>query len=343
MATVYSRAPLRLSLSGGGTDIKSFSDQYGGAVINFTINKYVYCAIKTSNQKKIIFKSFDLQLEDKLEINTISLKEKKPLLTLHYYTYLKMMTNYNNGKFLPIEIETMCENPPGSGLGTSSALVVSMVKAFDNYLNLNLDNLAIAKLAYEIERVDCGLSGGQQDQYAGTYGGFNFFEFKKNGDVNVIPLVVSESFIKKIEHTGFLYFSGISRESAKIIEDQKKSIKGDSLALNAMLNLKKLTIQQNKIIQSLNFNKLMSSLNELWSEKKKTSKNVSNDHIESVMNRAKELGAIAGKVSGAGGGGFFLFFVEDHNRLALKSSLVELGGFVENFSFTYTGAESWRD
>lgn len=343
MTTIYSRAPLRLSLSGGGTDIKSFSDQYGGAVINFTINKYVYCSIKACNQKKIVFKSFDLQLEDRFETNTIALKVEKPLLILHYYTYLKMMTNYNNSEFLPIEIETMCENPPGSGLGTSSALVVSMVKAFDNFLNLNLNNLAIAKLAYEIERVDCDLSGGQQDQYAATYGGFNFFEFKKNGDVSIHPLVVAESFVKKIEHFGFLYFSGVSRESTKIIEDQKNSIKRNRTALNAMLNLKELTIKQNKIIQSFNFKKLMSSLNELWLEKKKTSKYVSNDHIESVMNHAKQLGAMSGKVSGAGGGGFFLFFVEDHNRLALKSSLVDLGGFIENFSFTYSGVESWRD
>lgn len=341
MTTVYSRAPLRLSLSGGGTDIKSFSDKYGGAVINFTINKYVYCVIKTSDQNEIVFKSYDLKLEDSLKTNTIEFGKEKPSLILHYYTYLKMMTRYNNSEFLPIKIETMCENPPGSGLGTSSAVVVSMVKAFDNFLNLNLDNSVIAKLAYEIERVDCGLSGGQQDQYASTYGGLNFFEFKKNGDVIVNPIVIAESFLKKIEHLGFLYFSGVSRESARIINDQKKSIKGNSAALNAMLNLKALTIEQKKIIQSFNFNKLMISLNELWLEKKKTSKNVSNEHVESVMNHAKKLGALSGKVSGAGGGGFFLFFVEDQKRISLKSNLLKNGGFVENFSLTFSGAESW--
>ncbi|MFY0649813.1 MAG: dehydrogenase [Methylophilaceae bacterium] len=341
MTTIYSRAPLRLSLSGGGTDIKSFSDKHEGVVINFTINKYVYTKIKAQTKNKVTFISNDLGINECFNTPLKNIKNSK--LVLHQATYLKIMKLFNNDECLPLQVETLCENPPGSGLGTSSALVVSMIKAYDEMLNLQLPKHQIASLAYEIERIDCNYSGGQQDQYASSYGGFNYMQFKKNGDVVVDALRLEKHTIVQIEQKAFIYFSGVSRDSSRIISDQKEGFEKKNNILNNIKKIKKEAIKQKKILMNFNLKKLVNSINRQWILKKNTSKKISNSYIDSIMNLAIQNGALCGKVSGAGGGGFFLFIVNDPERLKLKKILTNKNGYVENFQITFEGAFSWKE
>lgn len=340
MATVYSRAPLRLSLSGGGTDIKSFSDKYEGIVINFTINKYVYTKIKKQIKKKITFVSNDLGINESYQLPFNQFENCK--LPLHKATYLKIMKLFNNDEYLPLQIETLCENPPGSGLGTSSALVVSMIKAYDEMLNLRLSKNQIASLAYEIERIDCNYAGGQQDQYAASYGGFNCMRFKKNGAVIVDDLKLKKETIAQIEQKAFIYFSGLSRDSSKIISDQEYGFEKKTNVLSNIIKIKNEAIKQKTILKNFNLKKLINSINRQWVLKKNTSKKITNNYINNIMHTAKQNGALCGKVSGAGGGGFFLFIVEDSERLKLKEMLIKKNGYVENFQITFGGAISWK-
>ncbi len=186
MITIRARAPLRLGLAGGGSDVSPYCDIHGGYVLNATIDRYAYAVIKLLGESEVRFIAADQQIEVK---DTLSEQlELNGMLNLHKAVYNQMIQQYNDGKPIPMELSTFCDAPAGSGLGSSSTLVVVMIRAFAELLNLPLDDYMIAHLAYQIERVDCGLQGGRQDQYSATFGGFNFMEFYADERAVVNPL-----------------------------------------------------------------------------------------------------------------------------------------------------------
>lgn len=342
MVTIRARAPLRLGLAGGGTDVAPYCDVHGGCVLNATIDRYAYAVIKTTTEPQITLVSSDQNVSRVLDIVAYPFAGNSEL-TLHKAVYNEMIGSYNNNIPIPLSLTTFCDAPVGSGLGSSSTLVVVMIRAFAELLNLPLDDYTIASLAFKIERVDCGLQGGRQDQYSATFGGFNFMEFYADNRAIINPLRVKNWIICELEASLLLFYTGVSRESAKIISDQSNNFKaGFSDALEAMHGIKQEAIVMKECLLRGDFAGIVKSMQEGWESKKRSAKTVSNFHIEEIYNAAISSGALAGKVSGAGGGGFMIFFVAPEKRLDVIRALNNFNGQISNCHFTKHGTQAWR-
>ena len=338
---IRARAPLRLGLAGGGTDVSPYCDIHGGYVLNATIGRYAYAVIKTLDKPVIRLVATDQQT---VEVKAVS----EPLvfdgkLDLHKAVYNHMIKHYNDGKFIPLELSTFCDAPAGSGLGSSSTLVVVMIRAFAELLNLPLDDYTIARLAFKIERVDCGLQGGRQDQYSATFGGFNFMEFYGDERAVINPLRIKNWIICELEASLVLFYTGVSRESAKIVADQSSNVKAGLVdAMDAMHGIKHEALVMKECLLRGDFAGIVDSMRQGWDNKKRSAKTVSNPLIEEIYNAAIAAGALAGKVSGAGGGGFMMFFVPPEKRMDVVRALNKFDGQVSNCHFTKNGTQAWR-
>jgi D-glycero-alpha-D-manno-heptose-7-phosphate kinase len=338
---IRARAPLRLGLAGGGTDVSPYCDIHGGYVLNATIDRYAYAVIKSLDEPIVRFIATDQQTEKVMAVSEPLLLNGK--LDLHKAVYNQMIQHYNNGQPIPLELSTFCDAPAGSGLGSSSTLVVVMIRAFAELLNLPLDDYTIAHLAFNIERVECGLQGGRQDQYSATFGGFNFMEFYADERAVINPLRIKNWIICELEASLVLFYTGVSRESAKIIADQSNNIKTGSVdALEAMHGIKREALIMKECLLKGDFDGIVNSMREGWENKKRSAKTVSNPHIEKIYDAAMNAGALAGKVSGAGGGGFIMFFVPPDKRMDVIRTLNQFDGQVSNCHFTKHGTQAWR-
>lgn len=337
---IRSRAPLRLGLAGGGTDVSPFSEAYGGCVLNATIDRYVYATIEPL-QDGVIFRAGDLDRTDSL-----AAMQAYPLdcgLILHRAVYNHFIKEYNGGKPLAISVHTFAEAPAGSGLGTSSTIVVALCRAFAEYLGVNLDEYDLASLAWQIERIDCGLAGGRQDQYAAAFGGLNFMEFMQSGRVLVNPLRLKRRILNEFESSILLCFTGLSRDSDRIIAQQSKNAQdNDPDALLAMQEVKQEAYVMKAALLTGDFSALSASFRKGWESKKRMAKAISNARIEEIYNAALAAGAAAAKISGAGGGGFMMFIVSPQERRAVMKALMEMGAEFFPAHFTGEGAEVWR-
>ena len=337
---VRSRAPLRLGLAGGGTDVSPYSELYGGNVLNAAINMHAYCTIAMSDDGKVHFHAPDLG-ESWVSVAEGELALDKPLL-LHKAIYNRVVREFNGGKPLGVKVTTNADAPPGSGLGTSSTMVVAILRAYQELLKLPLGEYDLAQLAYDIERKDCGLAGGKQDQYAATFGGFNFMEFFADDRVIVNPLRIRVEIINEIEFSMLLYFTGRSRESANIIKDQIQTARsGDGKSLEAMHRVKQAAVDMKEALLKAEINAMAEILGESWKAKRDMAQTISNAHIDQIYERALEAGALAAKISGAGGGGFMMLFVEPTSKLEVMAALSEFDGTFYRFHFTKEGAQGW--
>lgn len=338
MATIRSQTPLRLGLAGGGTDINLYCDTYTGYVLNATISLFVHCTLIERGDNKIIFDSPDTGGYCEHE-STLNL-ENDGKLDIFKAVYNRIVKDYAK-KPLSFSLHTYSDVPSGSGLGGSSTLVVGMLKVYAEWLNLPLGEYEIAKLAYEIEREDLGIVGGAQDQYAATFGGFNFMEFYADKRVIVNPLRIRNYIVSELESRVVLYFTNITRE-AKDIEEHKKGKLGDSKSLEAMHSIKQDAIDMKEALFRADFKRLGEILERSWRSKKTISEIVSNDELERIYHLAVSNGAYSGKTSGAGAGGFMFFLCEPTQKYRLCELLNKQGGYVANFSFIKEGAKSWR-
>jgi D-glycero-alpha-D-manno-heptose-7-phosphate kinase len=342
MHQIYrARAPLRLGLAGGGTDVSPFSDEEGGFVLNATVDLYAQAILEPRNDGHIIFAAEDR--EERVELEATSVLTDIDPLRLHRGIYNRIVKQFNKGKPLSFKLTTFADAPAGSGLGTSSTMVVCIIQAFSEWLSLGLGEYDIAHLAYEIEREELMLAGGKQDQYAAAFGGFNFIEFGPGPDrVLVNPLRIKEWVRNELEASTVLFYTGQSRESSKIIEQQIESTKVKSSAsLAAMVELKQDAIAMKEAILRGDLTRYAKILFQSWESKKRLAASVSNPHLDAIYDEAMMAGAVAGKISGAGGGGFFMFFVPPNKRMALVRQLQKRQGQVINFHFTAIGAQSW--
>lgn len=338
---IRSRASLRLGLAGGGTDVAPYCDVHGGYVLNVTIDRYAYAVLRSRDDRVVRFEASDQQIHclcpatDQLELDGC--------LNLHKAVYNHFISTYNNGQPLSLELSTFCDAPVGSGLGSSSTLVVAMIKAFVEFLNLALDDYAIALLAYRIERIDCGLQGGRQDQYSATFGGFNFMEFYSDDRAIVNTLRIKNWIVCELEASLILYFTGVSRESAHIIAAQSSNVAGgDSNAISAMHGIKQEALTMKECLLRGDFSGFVESMRMGWDNKKRSAATVSTPQIEEIYRTACDAGAAAGKVSGAGGGGFMWFFAPTEKRMDVIRALSQMGGQVSNCHFTQHGTQAWR-
>lgn len=338
---IRSRAPLRLGLAGGGTDISPYCEQFGGVVLNATINMFAYCTIETLIGDTVTFEAKDMGVLTKIKSGElIPPGEIKNELKLHLGVFRRVreicgklpsafyMTTYN-------------EASVGSGLGSSSTMVVAMVKAFVEWLNLPFGEYDIAHLAWEIERKELGLAGGKQDQYAATFGGFNFIQFEAGDKVIVNPLRIKNWIRNEIEDSLILYNTGRSRESANIINQQIKSVQEDGVKLQGMHDLKKAAYRMKDAVLTGNFKEFGDALREGWIAKKATADVISNPLLEEIYETAMNAGGVAGKLSGAGGGGFFMLYVNPVRRLDVIRSLERFGGKAFTTQFSKEGTLGW--
>jgi D-glycero-alpha-D-manno-heptose-7-phosphate kinase len=337
---IRSKAPLRLGLAGGGSDVSPYCDMFGGLILNATINLYAYCTIIEQNDGLIKFYAPDIN--DSVSYSSSSSLPIDGHLDLHKGVYNHIIKKYDLPA-LSFSMTTYSDAPPGSGLGSSSTMVVAIVKAFVEWLNLPLGEYEIARMAYEIERVELHMSGGKQDQYAAAFGGFNFMEFMKDERVIINPLRVKQWIINELESSMILYYTGASRSSAKIIDEQKKNTStGNQAAIEAMHRIRQSSIDIKEAILRGDICKFGMILGKAWEDKKKMASSISNEHLESIFDIAMNAGALTGKISGAGGGGFIMFVVEPTNRINVINSLKGLKGIVVNFQFTKVGCIGWK-
>lgn len=337
---VRSKAPLRLGLAGGGTDVSPFSDIYGGCILNATISLYAYCDIVPRQDGKIIFIT-----EDRGERFESVSKRELPMdgnLDLLKAIYNRVIKDFD----LPaqsFELHTFVDAPAGSGLGTSSTLVVAVLGAFVQWLSLPLAEYDIASLAYSIEREDLCLAGGKQDQYAATFGGFNFMEFYSDNKVIVNPLRIKDKIINELSRNIVLFYTSTSRDSAAIIERQQKNvISNNTKSIDAMQQLKKQAILMKEALLKNDLDKIGDILNLGWEYKRQMASGISTNLFEDVYRAALEAGARGGKISGAGGGGYIFFYCPDCVRYKVIDVLNNFGGKVRRFEFTKEGLQTWQ-
>ena len=340
---IRSRAPLRLGLAGGGTDVPPYCDDFGGAVLNATIDYYAYAALEPLAAERVEFESADLNQSASYDAQE-ALK-CDGTLDLFKAVYNHVMRKYNQGKPLSLRMSTRVDVPAGSGLGSSSTLVVAMLAAYVEWLNLPLSDYELAQTAFMIEREEAGLRGGKQDQYAAAFGGFNFMEFGRSGSVLVNPLRVKDWVASELEASLLLYFTGKSRTSAEIIEEQSRNARDrNEQALAAMHSIKEEAFRMKECLLRGDFQRLHQVLRSSWEAKKRMASQITNEHIERLYASAIHAGAHCAKISGAGGGGFMIFLTDPMLKDKVEAALraVHDGGTAYRCHFTGVGATAWR-
>lgn len=336
-----SKAPLRIGLAGGGTDVSPYSDLFGGAILNTTISLYAYASIEPIDEPKIVIEAVDRD-----EYKEYSLADALPIdgyLDLAKGIYNRIVADYgplNSG----FRLTTSVDVPAGSGLGTSSTLVVAILGAFIEWLKLPLGEYEIARLAYSIEREDLKMSGGKQDQYAATFGGFNYMEFFADNKVIVNPLRVRSSHIHELENNLLLFYTSTSRVSAKIIDVQSKNIADRKQeSIDAMAQLKEQSIMMKEALLTGNIDAIGEILHFGFEHKKQTAKDISNPLIDEIYTTALAAGASGGKISGAGGGGFMVFYCPGNTKYAVQKALARFNGRCYSYQFVKNGLLTWTN
>ena len=334
-----SRAPLRIGLAGGGTDVSPFSDIYGGSILNATINLYAHASITPREDGKIVIHAIDRN--ERYEFDSLPTLEIDGKLDLQRGVYNRIVRDFTN-KPLSFELTTFMDAPSGSGLGTSSTLVVAIIGAFVEWLKLPLGEYDIARLAYSIEREDLKMAGGKQDQYAATFGGVNFMEFYEKNNVIVNPLRIRDEVLRELEFHLILYYTDISRESATIIEEQAKNVEvSKESSIEATKNLKIQAVRMKEAILKNELSEIGEILDYGWQNKKKMANKISNPIIDQTYQAAMAAGASGGKISGAGGGGFMIFYCPGNSKYQVMTALNSMGGKMHTYNFVEKGITTW--
>jgi D-glycero-alpha-D-manno-heptose-7-phosphate kinase len=336
---IRSKAPLRIGLAGGGSDVSPYSDLFGGAILNATINMYAYATIIPTDNGKIVIHAVDK--DERFEMDAKEVLELNGELDLLKGIYNRIVKDFSH-EALSFELTTFVDAPPGSGLGTSSTLVTAVVGAFVEWLKLPLGEYDIAQLAYQIERVDLDMAGGKQDQYAATFGGVNFMEFFKDDKVIVNPLRIRSKVLNELAFNLVLFNTDTSRVSADIIKKQQANVSGKkSESIDAMHNIKKQAVLVKEALLKENLDDIGRLLQYGYDFKKKMATGIATPMMEEIYKTAINAGATGGKISGAGGGGFMFFYCPGNTRHAVIKALEQKGGFVKRYQFTNEGLTSW--
>jgi D-glycero-alpha-D-manno-heptose-7-phosphate kinase len=334
-----SKAPLRIGLAGGGTDVSPYCDLYGGAILNATISLYAYATIEPLTTGEIILETTDrgeketLALADQLEING-RLDLAKGIYNHIVRAYGPVPSGF--------KLTTFVDAPAGSGLGTSSTLVVAIIGAFAEWLRLPLGEYDVAHIAYKIEREDLAMAGGKQDQYAATFGGVNYMEFYDSNTVIVNPLRIKPQYLYELENNLLLYFTATSRLSSTIIEAQTKNVQDkNQQSIDAMHHLKEQARMMKEALLKGKVHDIGAILDFGFRYKKQMAQGISNNRMDDIYETALKAGATGGKISGAGGGGFMMFYCPGNTRYQVQEALGTFGGDFRSYQFTERGLFTW--
>jgi len=326
---IITRTPVRISFGGGGTDIPGFYEEHGGAVVSITINKYFYSFYNPRDDEKIQMISSDFQ----------------SLLSVDDFYSLK----FGEGFDIPsavikhfrlyhgFDLFTASEIPPGSGLGSSGAVTVNMVRLCSKLKNETMTQRQIAEDAFFIQRQILNLPIGKQDEYAAAYGGLNFLEFSEK-EVSVNPIQIDPDTKKSLEKNLLLFFTKKTRQASTILQRQEDSIKGkDTSIIEAMIEVKNNAYHIKEALEVGDLKRFGSLLDQAWNSKKKMSPEISNDYLDRIYEIASQNGALGGKIAGAGGGGYFMFYCEEEKQENLKNAMASEKLAFLDFNFSDKG------
>jgi len=330
-------------MAGGGTDVSPYCDEFGGAILNATIDYYAYTTLEPLDNGRVEFVAADMF--QTASYDAAERLESDGNLDLFKAIYNHVVRRFNRGKPLSLRMSTRVDVPAGSGLGSSSTLVVAMLAAYAEWLNLPLGEYELAQTAFVIERQDAGLQGGKQDQYAAAFGGFNFMEFGAEGRVLVNPLRVKDWVVSELEASLLLFYTGKSRSSAAIIEEQTRNVtEKNETALNAMHQIKKEAFRMKECLLLGKFQEMYGLLRGSWESKQQMASRISNEHIERLYATALGAGAYCAKISGAGGGGFMMVLTDPIHKDKVATALTEscAEGLIYRCHFTGVGVQAWR-
>ena len=325
------RSPLRISFAGGGTDITSYFYDEAGVVLNATINKFTHAILEKNDDNSIKIFSHDLNVE--INAKSIDKLEYDGNLDLIISLIKLIKPNYGFNLF------TYSDVPPGSGLGGSAVLLSAIIGSFNNFRVNKYTDYEIAELAFHAERIVMDLSGGWQDQYATVFGGFNYIEFKNNENI-VNPLRINNAIKTELEDSLILCYTGLNHDSGKIHDKQKENMMNKKEKEYAQIS-KKIAYDMKSRLLKGDLDDFGELLDKAWSIKKKFSAGISSKFLDGIHDFAIKNGAIGGKLLGAGGGGYFLFYVPTFKKLSLSSALMKKGFKVESFTFDNDGLRSW--
>ncbi len=328
-----SRAPLRISFCGGGTDVSPYPERHGGVVLSATIDKYAFASIQPRRDRAIGITSLDYDIVAKyMHTDAMQLDGNLDLVK-------QVVKRMSKGAGLDLFLHS--DAPPGSGLGSSSTLVVALIGAFLEWQSSTLTDYEIAELAYRIERKDLKIAGGRQDQYAATFGGFNYIEF--HGDHTVVnPLRVRPAVVNELQYRLLLCYTGRSRHSGNIVKRQTRSfMKGERKVVTALHDLKAMTADMKSALLLGQLDRFGGLLHDAWLHKRKLDPQVSSSEIDNMYAEARKKGAVGGKILGAGGGGYLLLFCRFDRKHKIAAQLEKMGGQVVEFSFESQGLQTW--
>jgi D-glycero-alpha-D-manno-heptose-7-phosphate kinase len=329
---IRAKAPLRVSFAGGGTDVPPFPEREGGLVLSATINRYAYGALAPRGDGNIGVESVDFGMSvDYDSEDSLAFDGKLDLVK-------GAIRKLGRGGF---DLFLHSSAPPGSGLGSSSSVMVALIGLLKEYHRLPLTDYEIAEMAFGVERRDLGIKGGLQDQYAATFGGFNFIEM--DGErVIVNPLRIPHDTIHELEHGMLLCYTGRTRQSDHIIDDQtQRFVASEDLALAGLRKQKELAVEMKNALLRRRLNDFGELLGTAWEFKKKMSPRITTEFIDEAYDAAMRAGALGGKVTGAGGGGYMLFYCPFHLKHRVADALIALGGEVTEFEFAPNGLTTW--
>ncbi|HXQ28661.1 MAG TPA: hypothetical protein VN848_05270 [Gemmatimonadales bacterium] len=333
---VRARAPLRVSFAGGGTDVSPYCDDRGGAVLSATFNKYVHVALTPNDDGRMGLYSHDYQTSVHYDVDDALPFDGR--LDLIKACIRRLYRERQEG----FDIRVHSDAPPGSGAGASSALVVAVLAALREWLRLPLTEYELAELAFAVERCDLRIEGGRQDHYAAAFGGFNFIEFSSSGAI-VTPLRIRRRVISELEERIVLAYTGGSRPSAGIVADQvRRYLDRDADAVGAMDELKDLANAARRTLLSGDLDGFGEIADRAWQCKKRMSDRISTPALDDIYRRARAAGALGGKVTGAGGGGYMFFVARHDTRKGVVDALREADCQIVDFSFETAGVQTWR-
>lgn len=320
---ILTRSPLRISLGGGGTDLPSYYEAHGGFVLSAAIDKYVYVAVNKPFVDKFILKYSEFESIAHLE------DIKHPIIRESLRLLFKEKQK--------VEISTIADIPSGTGLGSSGSFTVGLLKALAMYVNQPLQAESLARLACEVEMDILKEPIGKQDQYIAAYGGITQFEFLPDGLVDASAINLSQKIIHDLEDNLLLFFTGTSRSASAILKDQvEKSALQNQDMLKNLHYTKQLGIKSKQLLLDGELSAYGELMHEHWMHKKSRSGGMSNSEIDSAYESALKNGAVGGKLVGAGGGGFLMFYAADSEKL--RAAMRKCGMDEVRFKFDFQGA-----
>lgn len=331
---IRTRAPLRISFAGGGTDVAPFPAAEGGCVLSATIDRFAYGSLDPRADRKVTIESVDFKTTTEMSL------DEEILCDGHLDLIKAAVRRFGRDGTDGYDLVLRSNAPPGSGLGASSTMMVALTGLLARHYARDLDDYGTADLAYAIERDDLSIAGGMQDHYAATFGGFNFIEFTDRVIVN--PLRIREEISHELEFSLLLCFTGITRDSAWVIEDQTRRARTHTKdTIEGLRAQKELAIAMKAALLTGALHDFGALLGEAWAQKKRLSPLITNPRIDELYDLALRKGALGGKLTGAGGGGYILLFCDFTKKHRVIEALEFAGASVTEFTFSRRGMMTW--